>query len=203
MSTLQRTILAIAAVLAAMVVGMVLAAYAHGASFTAKELNDPHVGTSKQELRAQEWHSRQVVRFFLARQHHWMLWARRSSCLTLRGLRVERVCRTAREQLRAHRWLYEVAQSRLAALAVPTRATRVTYSVGYWEQRQIAAAESIGRSSSKDPWPNCPDPFDGGGSWYDTVACENGGSWLDSPGYYRCGLQFDPAWERVYGRLCP
>jgi hypothetical protein len=36
------------------------------------------------------------------------------------------------------------------------------------------------------------------------VACENGGDWLDSPGYYRCGLQFDPMWERHYGRrFCP
>jgi hypothetical protein len=72
-----------------------------------------------------------------------------------------------------------------------------------WIAKQIAAAEDIARKSGGDPWPNCPDPFDGGGSWQDTADCENHGSWMDSPGYYRCGLQFDPMWERVYGRLCP
>ena len=72
-----------------------------------------------------------------------------------------------------------------------------------WRSRQIAAAEVIGRESSGDPWPNCPDPFDGQGSWDDTVGCENCGSWFDSPVYFRCGLQFDPAWESRFGRLCP
>ena len=73
----------------------------------------------------------------------------------------------------------------------------------YWIAKQIWVANQIGASSIRDPWPNCPDPYDGGGSWQDTVNCENGGSWYDSPGYYRCGLQFDPMWERKYGRLCP
>lgn len=85
-------------------------------------------------------------------------------------------------------------------------------TVNYWINRQIAIAEIIGAASGGDPWPNCPDPFDGGGSWYDTVKCENRGmyerygfprAWYDSPGYYRCGLQFDPGWEVKYGRLCP
>lgn len=76
-----------------------------------------------------------------------------------------------------------------------------------WRAKQIAAAEKIGQggdAGGTDPWPNCPDPYDHrGASWDDTVACENSGSWLDSPGYFRCGLQFEPRWERVYGRLCP
>lgn len=73
-----------------------------------------------------------------------------------------------------------------------------------WRSRQIAAAETIARESAVDPWPNCPDPYDGSGaSWDDTVRCENNGNWLDSPGYYRCGLQFDPMWEARFGRLCP
>lgn len=43
---------------------------------------------------------------------------------------------------------------------------------------QIAAAEAIAQASRGDPWPNCPDPYDGSGaSWEDTVACENGGRW--------------------------
>lgn len=70
--------------------------------------------------------------------------------------------------------------------------------------KQIWAGNILGRESSGDPWPNCPDPWDGSGaSWTDTVGCENSGNWLDSPGYYRCGLQFDPMWERRFGRLCP
>jgi len=73
----------------------------------------------------------------------------------------------------------------------------------WYVSKQIRVANIIGAQSAGDPWPNCPDPFDGGGSWYATVGCENGGSWLDSPGYYRCGLQFDPMWERKYGKLCP
>jgi len=82
----------------------------------------------------------------------------------------------------------------------------------WYVTKQIRAATVIGRESRGDPWPNCPDPFDGGGSWSKTVACENRAyherygyprEWLDSPGYYRCGLQFAPSWERRFGRLCP
>lgn len=77
-------------------------------------------------------------------------------------------------------------------------------TMNYWIVRQMNVAATIARSSGGDPWPNCPDPYDGSGaSWYDTVSCENGGNWYDSPGYYRCGLQFDPGWEIKYGRLCP
>lgn len=69
--------------------------------------------------------------------------------------------------------------------------------------KQIWAGNILGRESAGDPWPNCPDPWDGTGSWTDTVGCENSGSWLDSPGFYRCGLQFHPNWELRFGRLCP
>lgn len=91
----------------------------------------------------------------------------------------------------------------------------------WWIAAQIRAAEKIGAAGDRartDPWPNCPDPYDHAGhSWIDTLACENRAyfeahgntpeAWLDSPGYYRCGLQFDPDWERPpphgFGRLCP
>ncbi len=77
-------------------------------------------------------------------------------------------------------------------------------SVGYWAAIQIHYATLIAKGATLDPWPNCPDPYFNGASWFDTVACENHGNWLDSPGYYRCGLQFDPGWERHYGRkFCP
>jgi len=78
-----------------------------------------------------------------------------------------------------------------------------------WIAIQIHYAELIGQggdAGGTDPWPNCPDPYDHAGhSWYDTVACENPVyGWYDGPGYYRCGLQFDPGWERRYGvRFCP
>lgn len=80
---------------------------------------------------------------------------------------------------------------------------RLAPPVDYWITRQITIATKIAQESGGDPWPNCPDPFDGSGTWQDTVNCENGGNWYDSPGYYRCGLQFDPGWEIKYGRLCP
>jgi hypothetical protein len=74
-----------------------------------------------------------------------------------------------------------------------------------WAAIQMRYGDRLAADSAGDPWPNCPDPHDGSGaSWQDTVNCENNGSWLDSPGYYRCGLQFDPMWERYYGRrFCP
>jgi len=77
-----------------------------------------------------------------------------------------------------------------------------------WAAIQIKYATIIAqaalREGSPDPWPNCPDPYFNGASWQATVNCENGGNWLDSPGYYRCGLQFDPGWESHFGvRFCP
>jgi hypothetical protein len=74
-----------------------------------------------------------------------------------------------------------------------------------WVAIQMHYGRRLALASAGDPWPHCPDPHDGSGaSWQDTVNCENNGSWYDSPGYYRCGLQFDPMWERHYGRrFCP
>jgi hypothetical protein len=74
-----------------------------------------------------------------------------------------------------------------------------------WAAIQMRYGRLLALGSVGDPWPNCPDPHDGSGAtWQDTVNCENNGNWLDSPGYYRCGLQFDPMWERHYGRrFCP
>jgi hypothetical protein len=106
-----------------------------------------------------------------------------------------------REIRRANVWV-RVLRRELAETRAALEPRRVFAGVD-WRARQIAAAEVIGRESTGDPWPNCPDPFDGGGSWDDTVQCENGGNWLDTPGYFRCGLQFDPAWEERFGRLCP
>lgn len=69
----------------------------------------------------------------------------------------------------------------------------------------IAAAISIHQSQCGgirgycDPWPNCPDPYDGRGSWQDTKNCESPGmSWfVDPPGYYCGPLQMDPYLWRV------
>jgi hypothetical protein len=96
----------------------------------------------------------------------------------------------------AVRWLAEELLETRRALRPP---------VTDWAAIQMRYGDRLAADSVGDPWPSCPDPHDGSGaSWYDTVKCENNGSWLDSPGYYRCGLQFDPMWERVYGRrFCP
>lgn len=116
------------------------------------------------------------------------------------------------------RFVYVKSADELAALTADSRRhVRVGWKRRHWRAHQAAsrctpwyvtaqirAATIIGRESRGDPWPNCPDPFDGGGhTWADTVNCENGGSWRDSPGFYRCGLQFHPDWERRFGRLCP
>jgi hypothetical protein len=124
-------------------------------------------------------------------QHHrvrWQLYLREHHATTRLGRKV----RTLRSRLRALQ--QELERARRVHAVAPVD----------WRTRQIAAAETIARESSGDPWPNCPDPYDGSGaSWGDTVNCENSGDWLDTPGYYRCGLQFDPMWERRFGRLCP
>ena len=82
----------------------------------------------------------------------------------------------------------------------------------YWRNAQIRLAEKIA-PFHKDAWPNCPDPYAGGGSWDDTARCEARGTFesigvkawsVDPPGKYRCALQFDPSWERRYNvRVCP
>lgn len=74
-----------------------------------------------------------------------------------------------------------------------------------WIDIQIHYATIIGRDATVDPWPNCPDPiWNPGSTWQDTVNCENSGNWYDSPGFFRCGLQFHPMWEAHFGvRFCP
>jgi hypothetical protein len=48
--------------------------------------------------------------------------------------------------------------------------------------RNIAAANQLRSEQCGhvhgycDPWPSCPDPFDGRGSWQDTKNCESPGS---------------------------
>lgn len=135
-------------------------------------------------------HYRGTVRFF--RRHVWLL---------RYGPEPQRW--VARRELRRARVWVRVVGRELAETRRALHPVVANYGTSFWVARQIAAATVIGRESGGDPWPNCPDPFDGGGSWWDTVQCENGGSWMDSPGYYRCGLQFEPGWERRFGRLCP
>lgn len=111
-----------------------------------------------------------------------------------RSLTAKRDLHWYKAALRWYRQLYDHYSAKLTPVAsvAPTN----------WVAKQIWVANKIGGHGT-DPWPNCPDPFDGGGSWSATVHCENGDNWYDSPGYYRCGLQFDPMWERKYGALCP
>lgn len=105
---------------------------------------------------------------------------------------------------RAHkRWSCQAVQWLTRELKKTEAALHPVVTTSSWIAKQISVANMIGAASGGDPWPNCPDPYDGGGSWQSTVNCENGGNWYDSPGYYRCGLQFDPMWEQKYGQLCP
>jgi hypothetical protein len=138
----------------------------------------------------------------IARQHDWTNRALENRC-------------------RSHVRLADFTRTPLSSVAPAWRDDRIAYArakhqdakassslcVPWYVTKQIWAANLIGAggdAGGTDPWPNCPDPYDhAGDSWYDTVGCENGGSWLDSPGYYRCGLQFAPSWETKYGRLCP
>jgi hypothetical protein len=112
------------------------------------------------------------------------------------------------EHAHVHRLLPALADARhqlkLVRLERHVQVVDWAPTVDAWRARQIAAAEVIAHEATTDPWPSCPDPvWDGASSWDVTVQCENSGSWLDSPGFYRCGLQFDPMWERRFGRLCP
>jgi hypothetical protein len=96
----------------------------------------------------------------------------------------------------AQHWLNKERNKTVAKLTV--------VSTNYWIAKQIRVATLIGNAAEVDPWPNCSDPiWDGAKNWQVTVNCENLGNWMDSPGFYRCGLQFHPNWERKYGRLCP
>ena len=118
------------------------------------------------------------------------------------------------------RYRFERSDAYIASLDVGSpqrRFMRLIWKVRHWRAHeapsrctpwyitaQIRAGNILGSESAGDPWPNCPDPYDGSGSsWQGTVACENGGQWTDTPGFYRCGLQFHPAWENRFGRLCP
>lgn len=101
-------------------------------------------------------------------------------------------------------WVHERWAGRHAACVryVRAQADRLANVVA----RMIAAAEQVKRESGRgsDPWPNCPDPYDGRGhSWQDTKDCESPGHpWhVDPPGYYCGPLQLDPKiWAHVIRR---
>ena len=126
MSATQRMTVFVVAVIASLLITLT----ARTAAFSIKQLEDPHVGGSTRELHAQMRHSAQVIRFFTGR-HSWMRWSRHASCLWLRGRHVERVCTIARNQLRAHRWLYGVAHDRLVASQRPSEPVS-SGSAGSW-----------------------------------------------------------------------
>jgi hypothetical protein len=70
--------------------------------------------------------------------------------------------------------------------------------------RWIAAAEYLSSISAGDPWPNCPDPHDGSGSWDDTKACEAPGySWsaCATSSMFVGPLQFHPMWRSLWQRF--
>jgi hypothetical protein len=100
-------------------------------------------------------------------------------------------------------WLARELHQSIAWLQPPRPAPRIVYG---GPANVIAAAERI-LAQGGDPWPNCPDPGDGG-TWQQTKDCESPGySWYEDPPGYFCGpLQFDPAYWgdviRRYGIPC-
>lgn len=137
---------------------------------------------------------------------HWTLRPRFDNCKEIRWKVPRGRCYKHRT---GYRW-HVARMARIGHMLWPPPVVQQQTSSGslsYWSSKQIAAAEVLGYEGDQqgtDPWPNCPDPYDhGGASWINTLNCENGGNWYDSPGYFRCGLQFEPAWERRFGQLCP
>lgn len=121
---------------------------------------------------------------------------------------VKRVCERLDIDNAECRW-HRSAVRWLARELNETRDAMERAKASRWIANMIAAAEYVANHSSGDPWPNCPDPGDGGGySWYDTKNCESGGySWyVDPPGYYCGPFQMDPYTWRVpiarYGVPC-
>lgn len=169
-------------------------------------LSDAKVGDVKRELKAQMTFSRHVLNFFTIGKG-----ARLTVFCHPEFAQWFGPCGFAHEQKEAHLWLLDVASGRLKSIRAAERRAaelaekaRLAALQPNWPEIQIHYATLIAQASGGDPWPNCPDPYDGRGSWSDTVNCENHGNWYDSPGYYRCGLQFDPGWERKYGvKFCP
>jgi hypothetical protein len=173
-------------------------------------LSDAKVGDSKRELRAQMKYSHNVLAFFRIGKGAKMAVFCHPQIALWHG-----PCGLVQGQKKAHRWLLGLASGRLKSIRAAERRAaelariarekaRLAALQPSWPEIQMHYASLIAQSSGGDPWPNCPDPYDGRGSWSDTVNCENQGNWYDSPGYYRCGLQFDPGWEVKYHRkFCP
>lgn len=91
-------------------------------------LNDAGVGDGIPELREQVRHSRNVVAFFARRG--WMAAPRHPTCRTVTGERRRAVCRTARAQVRHHRWLLRVAGRRLEARLAAAERARIAREFG-------------------------------------------------------------------------
>lgn len=96
-----------------------LTAQADARTYRTAALNDRHVGKAKSELVAQREHSRDVIRFFVA-GHSWLRAPRHSTC---RAVPWSASCTRARQQLRAHRWLYKLADERYQRLYAPKPVT--------------------------------------------------------------------------------
>lgn len=112
----------------------IVAAPAQARGFSARALSDPHVGTSKQELRAQIAFSGYVVGHFKQREHRWKLLPRHATCWShVPSVKLRHVCDYARSKLIAHRWLLGLAQTRFVRLYAPkpTPVAAPVFSAGH------------------------------------------------------------------------
>lgn len=161
--------------------------------------------TSEKRVYQHKWQLSAYKKAWYDGPGHWTLRPRFDHCKEIRWKKPRGRCYKHRAGYRWH--VARMKQISHILWPPPVVQTSTESSPSYWASKQISAAEVLGQESDRqgtDPWPNCPDPYDhGGASWYDTLNCENGGNWYDSPGYFRCGLQFEPAWERRFGQLCP
>lgn len=125
------------------------------------KLNDPRVGWSKAELRAQRRHSGDVVAFFQKRSYM-LSWCRTRSAV------LRRTCDHARGTLQGHRWLQDLAADRLKAVAAKerrdaqraaqrAREARTQASSGYGSGSSICGSSCIQCESGGNPGAVSPD----------------------------------------------
>jgi 3D (Asp-Asp-Asp) domain-containing protein len=108
-------------IVAAALAALVITSSATSKQDASAKYRDAHVGNSVSELKEQIRYSSGHIRFWNHRGAWALHWRYRSCTAVGRtlGARHARVCRHARSDLKAHAWLRDVAEKKLAALTKP------------------------------------------------------------------------------------